>query len=344
VYKVHPLTKKKTKVTKSYPIWGTIALVSALIIFAYNYTIPREPSFTHTPSIIMGNSSKNISNEDTIRLQYLQNNFVIVKLSTADVPSRWDIDNLDIDDNRDYWQVEAVEPFWDCHIIKSNNSWTIIHIELYFSRNGANPVGEKHSHDFEELNFYFRSNDTVPSYVSFPTYKGLTEHPHELLDWYDMPKSGDKYALRLDSSTNAFSENYDVFPKINQNVRPVLISPETSELSSYLSDLETTIVIVSFSLMCLIFLYMVLADKFRHKYYLLILILFLMTIYPIITLQYDFVQGASFRVWTDGEHPDTLVWYESTEGRAYIEGYNDLPYYRKRWTTPTFADELGIEV
>jgi hypothetical protein len=271
------------------------------------------------------------------RLKYLSDNFVCVKLSSQDTPSRFDIDNGDIDDNRDYWKTHAIEPFWDCYIGTDNEHWTFIHTEFYFPRNGQNPIGEKHSHDFEEINFFYMDNETVPRFVSFPTFTGFTDHPHIILEWYNVPQSGDKYLLRLDSSTNAFAENYDVFPDPNQNYKPTLVSANFTDLTDYLSTLETTIIYSSLIGIGIIFVYITSQNKFRHKYFLLLFLLSLFVLYPILTLQYDFVQGASFRVWQNNEKPNTEMWYSSTEGQSYISEYGGLPFDRDRWTEPSFA-------
>lgn len=345
VYKTNSITKKKQKVTYSHLFLGVLCVTCALILLFYNYNTPQVPYSGFDIEIISGNPSINISQENHDRLSFISQSLVLVKQSNQDTPSRFDIDNDYLDDNRNYWQTEAVKPYWDVSINSDNETWTWYDVELYFPRNGASPIGEKHSHDFEQFYLYYKLNDTIPSYIAFPTFTGLTEHPKELLKWNEVPKTGDKFYLRLDPSTNAFSSDYDVYPIPNtDNYAVRLISPEFKNITDYLSDLEKTIVYSSFFACGAIFLYMSIANKFRHKYFLLLFLFFLAGIYPLLSLQYDYVSNASFRVWQNGDKPDTSLWLDSSEGRAYIDGYGGLPFDRDRWTIPPFSTELGIEI
>ena len=39
--------------------------------------------------------------------------------------------NLDLDNNRNFWRTEKVNPYWDVHI-NSSGDWTWVHCELYY--------------------------------------------------------------------------------------------------------------------------------------------------------------------------------------------------------------------
>lgn len=337
-----PRTKKWKNDTYSYPELGLVTLIIAIFIFGYNYATPQPPAYNYKAEIVTGNSSRNVSDLNYDRLMYISNSLHLVKLSTQDTPSRFDIDDQILDNNREYWQRETVRPYWDCSI-NTDGTWTWIDIELYFARNGANPIGEKHSHDFEQFYLYYFENETTPRYIAFPTFTGLTEHPKVLLKWSEVPHEGSDYYLRLDPSTNAFHERYDLYPDPNKNLQPTFVSADFRDITEYISDLERIVIYSSMITAGFVLLYMMSANKFRHKYFLLLFLLGLAIVYPLITLQYDFVGNPSFRVWEDGEKPDTSIWYESSEGLDYITEYGGTSFDRDRWTIPPYRYELGID-
>lgn len=324
-------------IQENHKIISIFLLILASLLFAVNYMIPQSPSFDHESQIILGNSSKNISIENIERLQTIAKDFIIAKRSQQSTPSRWDIDNNDLSDNEQYWKTHSVQPFFDCHI-SSNITWTVIHIELYYPNNGIGPIGTKHTHDYEFIEFYFFQNETTPRFVAFPTYTELLHHPRELVAWSEMPKLQDKKCLVLDPQTNAFAERYDKFPNPSKNLYLTSSAPQLSDSYEYLSDFEKIQFWSSICTAIFLFLYMFTTHRFSHVLIILLLFSILSAIYPYLSLQYDFVGDFSFRVWQDGEHYEDSFWYVDHESREYANTYR-LPHDRDRWTQPAY--ELG---
>lgn len=335
--------KDENNIRTRHPFIGIFFTVFAMFLIVLNYTVPQEPYVPYESSIILGNTSKSLSQNNVDRLEYLGDNLVLVKRSAQDTPSLWDIDNKDVEDNRDHWKTEAIEPIWDTSI-QVYGDWTIIHCELYYPRNGIDPVGAKHEHDYEFIEFYYYKNETEPRYVVFPTYVKITEHPRVLLHWEDMPELGGRYGLRLDPQTNAFHEDYDKFPDPSKNFRPTLVSPEASETFEYLSEVERLQFQGAMFAFVGIFIYCFVKAGFKNKYLFLMFICIVIALYPIFTLQYDYIANPSFRVWENGEHYDDSYWYESQSGRDYISDYGGLPHDRERWTKPAYSEEIGIVI
>ena len=335
--------KNDDNVRIRYPYMAIFLTMCALFLIVTNYASHQTPAQSFESEIIMGNDSDSLSINDQSRLSYLGEKFMVVKRSNQDTPSVWDIDNLNLEDNRDFWKTNEVQAIWDTSIQKYDG-WTIIHCELYFPRNGIDPLGSKHEHDYEFVEFYFYMNETTPRYVVFPTYTKITEHPRELLTWEAMPRVGVSYALRLDPQTNAFHQEYWRIPEPSKNMRPILISPEPNELFQYLSEIERWQVLISTGLFVITFAYCFSVGNWKNRHLLLMFIFLLVAAYPLLTLQYDYVGNPSFRVWQNGEHYDDSYWYYSQSGRAYIDGYGGLPHERDRWTKPEYSDELGIQV
>lgn len=327
--------------TVRYPYVGFFCIIIASFIFAINYLTPQSPSYSYSPEIISGNKSMNISDIDIDRLELLSKKWVICKRSTQDTPSRFDIDDNNIDNNRLFWKTHKVVPYLDCHI-NTTGDWTVISVELYFPRNGASPIGEKHSHDFENIQFIYHLNNTIPSYVVFPTFEGFTKHPKVVLTWSQMPTFGDSKILVLDPDTNAFAghEKYGTFPNPSRNIRPVLIAPRLSESMNYLSDYQIFQFYVSFTAFFVFIGYGIIFNKLKHRYYLILGLLCLSGLYHIITLQFDFIGNFSFRVFMSGQAPDVSMWDTSSEGQDYISGYG-LPYNKDRWTQPSFKSVIA---
>ena len=161
-----------------------------------------------------------------------------------------------------------------------------------------------------------------------------------MLKWSEVPTESGFKTLALDSSTNSFAENYDKFP--SRNFRPILVAPSLNESFDYMTKFEK-IQFFSFILLFFVVLgYSLFSENFDHKYLLLMSLFLLLALYPLITLQYDFVGNPSFRVYQDGDYPNYDTWYNSEDGMSYINGYNGLPYTRDRWTEPYFKSEIGI--
>lgn len=326
--------------------YGLTIVIGTIFLIAANYTQTQEPYFDYDSEIVMGNSSRELSDENYERFEYISDHFIIVKRSNQDTPSRWDIDDKNIDNNRNYWQTHAVKPYWDVSVIVSNDSeWTVFHVELYYPRNGIDPLGSKHEHDWEFFELYYYMNETVPTYIAFPTYTDITEHPRVIAKWEELTQIGELYAIRLDPQTNAFHEDWDKIPTSpSHNFRPTMISPEPSETFEYLSQYEKLQVYCSVFAFILIFAYAYVTDNFRPRYYFILFVCIIFATYHLLTLQYDYVGNPSFRVWTNGEHFDDSPWYESQSGRDYINDYGGLPHDRDRWTRPAFDEEIGLKI
>lgn len=329
-------------VKKRKPILSIICFSVSIFLFGVNYLIPQSPSFSHDSIIISGNSSHEISDLNQDRLESISNHLIIVKKSVQMTPSKFDIDDSNVDNNLNYWKTNDVIPFFDVHI-NSSLAWTWYNFEMYFPNNGIGPISTKHEHDFESFQIFFYQNETTPTYIVFPTFKGLVRHPKVLLKWSEMPKLDDYHvALLLDSETNAFSENYDHIPKSSSNFEPSFIAPKLSDSWDYFSLFDKIQFVISLILI-FVFIGLSLKSKFNHHvYFLLILFLCLSALFPLMTLSFDYIGNISFRVFENGEQPDTSTWSNSYSGQIYIEGYGGLPYDKTRWTQPYFSDQIGI--
>jgi hypothetical protein len=345
VYNYDPIKKKNVPKTNSYPIFGIFFIMLSLILFGSTYLQPRSPDFTYDSEIILGNESNNLSSLNYDRLNYFTTHFLFCKRTVQDTPSRWDIDDTDVGNNRNYFREHDIIPSWDAHLYtyQNNTNWTILHIELYFSNNGIGALSEKHTHDYEFLEVYFYKNETQPRYLAFPTTEGIS-HPRKLLEWEDAPliSRTDKVCLLLDADTNSVMgyEDYGNFPQPNDNYKPTLTKSVGSNTFESLTHFQKTITYISYGLVIILGMYMIGESNFKRRYFILLFILLLIGSYNIITLQYDFIGNPSLRVWQDGEHFDGSAWYESESGRAYIEDYGGLPYNRDRWATPEFESQL----
>lgn len=321
-----------------------IALLLCIIftvgLAGYNFLRASPPPTNFTPKEMwLGNESENITSKNYDRLEYLQKNFVIVKRTWIDTPSRFDYSDDGsqdyLDDAADFYKTHEVQPQWDVHVY-TYGECTIFRIVLFY----ANQRNTKHDLDFEYVEFYYRNSDEnntdyeVPDYISFPTYAKIVEHPRVFLTWHETPTLHNNIkALTLDPDTNSFAEKYWLFPKYKDNYRLTWITPESDEYLEYLTQTEQIQVSFGFISGTFLFVYLI-AYRTKRFYTLLYLMIicFAIGFYPLLTLQFDFVVKPTFRIWVNS-HPEDDAFYQSASGREYISRYN-TSWLRSSWNTP----------
>jgi hypothetical protein len=320
-------------------IVSIMATMFAVALAYYNFAHRSDPAYVEPKEIWMGDSSENVSDKDIERLEYLQDNFVIAKRSYLDTPSRYDYSDDGSTDYLDragqFYKSNEIAPEWDVHIYRYENM-VIFRVVLFY----ANQRNVKHDLDFEYIEFYYRiekENSTrymVPDYASFPTYARLIEHPRIFLTWDQMPGlHGDIKCLALDPDTNSFAQKYDKFPKYNENFRPTWVSPEFGDTYDYLTETERIQFFIGMGFGILGFLNIIFRRPDRlYVWTYFIIVMFAIGLFPLISLQFDFVVNPTFRVWVD-EKPDDTPFYQSVVGNIYIEHY-DNPWNRGSWDAP----------
>jgi hypothetical protein len=332
--------QEETNVKRYIAIFAFIGLIG--FIYWFFFRVGPTATYFEPEPIWLGNESENITQKDYDRLYYIQDHFVIVKRSFLDTPSLYDYADDGradyLDRSADYWKSNNIEPQFDVHVY-DYNGYRIYRVLLFF----PTQRNTKHALDFEYYELYYEianENNTetlAPDYISFPTYRELTQHPRVLLTWNEMPVlEGDTKALALDVDTNAFASNYWKFPKYNSN-QPGFNAPAPDEMLDYMTQTEQWMFGIGVSGFILLFLYnRVYPRKRRFTVFYSMLIFILIALFPVLSLQYDYVSNPTFRVWTEST-PQNDPFYNSQTGNEYYTIYG-VPWERSSWDRPDWTD------